>query len=165
MVGIGFSKKFSYAMAGVMAEMSDNIVQHSNGLGEELTGLIAFQLTGEQVSFAVFDIGKGLLASLKSSEDWRHLTSASAAIEAVFRQGASSRVGQGQGEGFRQLFKSLTERNSLIRLRADDSCLSLSRENGEDRALTSVSVHLSGVHVTVCSNLRSSRVLEAEVTF
>lgn len=144
-----FPKTFANALAKIGDEMADNVVQHSGLSVDGFTGMAGYHVQDKRAAFAVIDIGRGILATLKESPRWSHLITAGAALRAVVTQGASSRKDQGEGEGFKQLFGSLVDHNVIIRLRTDDSSLTVAdgltdREGGE-----MMSPFLAGVQVSV----------------
>jgi hypothetical protein len=143
-----FPPAFANALAKVGDEMADNIVQHSATI-PPFSGIAAYHVQEKRAAFSVVDVGRGILASLRGSPKWRHLKNARLALRAIVSEGASSRIDQGPGEGFKQLFVSLVDHNCLIRLRTDDATLTVSegltdREGGEV-----ASPQLAGVQVSV----------------
>lgn len=132
----GFPKPFANALSKVMDEIADNVVQHSGRLPDGFSGIAGYHVDEKYAAFAVVDVGRGILGSLKGSPTWSHLSSAREALRAIILRGASSRMDQGAGEGFRQVFGALIDRNSIIRLRTDDSVVIIAdgfneREGGE----------------------------------
>jgi hypothetical protein len=159
----GYPPGFANALGKVIDEIADNIVQHSGENTEGFTGIAAYYVQGPSASFAVTDLGAGLLATLRASRRWRELSTAGAALRGVAIHHASSRDEQGEGEGFKQLFKALVDHNSLIRLRTDDAALivgnSLNQREGGEMA----SPFLRGVQVSIQCGLRNKRAEEAEM--
>ncbi len=160
----GFPSEFAYALAGTLAEMSDNVVQHSREGGEEFTGLVGYHVSAAYMAFAVIDIGCGLLTSLKRSPAWQHLASARDALRAVVRDGASSRTGQGRGEGFRLLFRSLASRNCRIRLRTNNASMTIADTTTRCIGSEVPSPELSGFQMSVCCALDGQPVEEKAIT-
>jgi hypothetical protein len=144
----GFPRNFANALAKVADEMSDNVVQHSAN-SDCVTGIAGYHVQDKRAAFSVVDVGRGILARLRDSPRWNHLQNARAALRAIVSQGASSRQNQGAGEGFKQLFGSLIDHNCIIRVRTDDSILTVAdgltdREGGE-----LMSPQLAGVQVSI----------------
>jgi hypothetical protein len=149
----GFPAKFADALAKVGDEMVDNVVQHS-AMTPPFSGIAGYHVQEGRASFSVADVGRGILATLRDSPKWTHLENARSALRAILSEGASSRVDQGAGEGFKQLFASLVDHNCLIRLRTDDSMLTVAegltdREGGE-----LISPQLPGVQVSISFAVR-----------
>lgn len=157
----GFPRKFANALTKVGDEMADNVVQHSAESGP-FSGVAGYHVWAGRAGFVVIDIGRGIFARLRDSPKWCHLPNSRAALRAIVGQGASSRLEQGAGEGFKQLFTSLVDHNCLIRLRTDDSVITVAegatdREGGE-----LLSPHLPGVQVSISCAL-GKRAAEAEI--
>jgi hypothetical protein len=148
-----FPSDFALGLSKVFSEMTDNVVQHSGPLGEEFSGLAGYHVSANFMSFAVTDIGRGALARLRDSTDWRHLNKASDALHAIVHDSASSRAGQGPGEGFRQLFRTLVDRNVAIRLRTDDAAMRISDATHAREAASVISPPLPGFQMSVACAL------------
>jgi hypothetical protein len=158
----GFPKGFANALSKVVDEMADNVIQHSGQLPDGFSGIGGYHVESQNAAFVVSDVGRGILATLRDSPLWSHLSTAREALRAIVLQGASSRIGSGAGEGFKQLFASLVDRNSVIRLRTDDSVLMIAdglnaREGGE-----LASPFLAGLQVSVSCAV-SKRAAENEI--
>jgi hypothetical protein len=138
--------------------MTDNVVQHSEPSNRPLSGLAGYHIGPNYMSFAVTDIGRGVLARLRQSGDWRHLTKASDALIAIVHENASSRIGHGEGEGFRQLFRTLVDRNVRIRLRSDDAAMVIHDATHSREAASVISPLLAGFQISVsCALDRPAR--------
>jgi hypothetical protein len=145
---VNFPPKFANGLAKIGDEMADNVVQHSSTT-EPFSGIAGYHVAAGRAAFVVVDIGRGILARLRDSPKWSHLENSRAALRAIVSEGASSRVDQGAGEGFKQLFSSLVDHNCLIRLRTDNSVLTVvegqtDREGGE-----LMSPQLAGVQISI----------------
>jgi hypothetical protein len=160
----GFPKSFANALSKVMDEMADNVVQHSGVFVDGFSGIAGYHIENKRAAFAVADIGRGILATLKDSPSWRHLSTAREALRAIVMRGASSRIEQGAGEGFRQLFGSLVDRNSIIRLRTDDSVLMIGDGLNEREGGELASPCLAGLQLSVICAL-GKRAAESEINW
>lgn len=151
----GFGKDFSLALAHVFFEMADNVNQHS-GLAapNDLTGLAGYHVAEGYIALCVADRGIGALESLRSSSAWKHLLSASAALRAIILDHASRREGQGEGEGFKQVLRALTDRSTALRLRSDDAAVTLHPREHQREAVFTTSPHLSGLLVNLVCDLK-----------
>jgi hypothetical protein len=151
----GFPSKLGAALSMAMSEMADNIVSHSGGA----RGFAAFQFADQQVAWTVVDIGRGVLASLRSSARWAsRLASAQEALLAVWRDEASSRADHPKGTGFRQVEKSLAALNGQLRFRTDDAVLELSGTTGSLRPTYRSSPAMSGLQVAVSCALGAPQI-------
>ncbi|MGC3957029.1 MAG: hypothetical protein QM813_03405 [Verrucomicrobiota bacterium] len=109
------------ALVGALFEMADNISQHSGEVGRTpAKGLIGYSVSLNTVSFAIADIGRGCLASLRENPQWADLPNSKSALMAIINQHASRRLHAGDGEGFKEVFRSLANLNGLIELRSND---------------------------------------------
>jgi hypothetical protein len=59
-------------IAGALGEMVDNVVQHA-GLGAAPRGIIGYEVSEAALSFAVADLGRGVLSSLRDNPAHRHI--------------------------------------------------------------------------------------------
>jgi hypothetical protein len=116
----GFSST-ALALAGAFREMADNTIQHSGpNANTPATGIIGYEIECKTVSFAVADVGRGILASLKQNPEWAALADSPSALEAAVVRGASRRSLAGPGGGFKELFKALASLQGVVRVRSED---------------------------------------------
>ena len=143
----GFPPRYLQALAAVIHEMADNVIQHSGSVG-----LVGFHATDGYLSFAISDLGKGVLTSLRSSSQWVSLANDEQALKAIVYEGASRKDERlGGGEGFKQLFKSLIDHNASIQIRTGSATVRLTPEPGTRDAAFFGSTPLPGVQVSfVC---------------
>lgn len=160
----GFPPIFSNALGKVIDEMADNVIQHSGTTDDGFTGIAGYHVQNNCAAFAVTDVVAGLLATLRTSPRWSGLTTSRAAIRAIAIHHASSRQDQGDGEGFKQLFKSLIDHNSLIRIRTDDAALTVGNSLNEREGGEVASPLLRGVQISIACGLRDCRAQESEIT-
>lgn len=147
----GFKQK-AEAFAGVLREMADNVVQHSNLNGADPQGLVGYHVTTGRFSMSIGDTGSGVLNSLKTNPEWEHLTSSTDALLAVVHQGASRRPFMGRGEGFAQLFKSILDHNGEVELRSLDGRVTLKPSARGRHAVEGLIGSLPGFQLTIeCS--------------
>lgn len=139
----GFSSALGAALSRALAEMADNIYQHSGG-GR---GFAVFCFAEKRVSWCVADLGQGMLASLRSSERWAHLQNARDALVAVWHARATSRPGASSGDGFRQVERSLAALNGHLRFRTDDAVLELVGTSGALRPISRTNPELPGLQI------------------
>jgi len=90
-------------LCGALFEMADNVAQHSaGGCGIPSPGLIGYYICDGHVTFAISDLGRGVLSSLRDNPMWGTLPDSKAALAAITEQHASSRRYGGEGEGLLQ---------------------------------------------------------------
>jgi hypothetical protein len=156
MLRSGIPDNFAWALVKVLSEMTDNVIQHSGTSDGSFSGFVGYYVENLSVTFAVADLGCGVLARLKNSEAWKHLSSSRQALRAVVTQGASCRTGQGRGEGFHELFRALVDRNAIVRLRSGDSSLTMSDGITERRGTEVTSQFLPGLQISLGCFLRQT---------
>jgi len=146
-ISAGHSSQFAHALAGVLGEMCDNVVEHSELKGDIFSSLVGYAVTTDFTSFAVSDLGIGILASLQTAAKWQHLSTAGEALKAAVLQGATSRRGHNEGGGFKVLLKNLVNRDSSLRFRSDDMVLVMGETDNSSEAHIMRSPHLRGFQV------------------
>ena len=145
----GFASNLAAAISMAIAEMADNVYQHSGCT----RGLAVFQVADRAVHWCVGDIGRGVLGSLRTSERWASLRTAQEALTAVWRDGATSRSSATEGSGFRQVERSLASLHGWLRFRSDDAVLELSGATGVPKARLRSSPPLSGLQIAVSRSI------------
>ena len=138
------------AVGGVLGEMGDNVVWHAfESANKPCLALAGFYVCDGVASFCVADSGQGYLKSLRRNPAWSSLQSDNDALDAVVNKHATSRIGENEGGGFKDLFGSLLDFNGCVFLRSGGSFYQL-ENSGETRRLTSrASTHVAGSSITV----------------
>lgn len=149
----GFSPEAANWMARVFHEMIDNVSQHSGPSGASASAIAGYQVLPDYFAFSVSDLGWGFHKSLTRSPDWSHIADDGEALLAVIQKSASSRVGEGEGMGFKELFKALADRGALIRIRSGISLARVVATSTGREAELSTMGFAQGVHVSVCCQL------------
>ena len=117
----GFADLVSSGFAGAIAELADNVVQHSQEPG---TGLVAFCGCRGVFEYVVADSGIGMLASLKAAPEFRSLRDDVEALPLAITPGVSRRGrGVGVGYGYRAVFLPLRAVSGEVRLRSGKAVL------------------------------------------
>lgn len=140
-------------LAGFLFEMADNVAQHSGSSSSQPSpGLIGYCVHPGHVAFAVGDLGRGVLASLKENPLWTDLQNSKEALVAVLEKHASRRPSLGDGEGFKQVFRSLADLNGLVTLASGDGRLRLRHSADGRKAIPEFSSAFPGLQLSVnCS--------------
>jgi len=150
----GFGKKLSIALSKAMQEMADNVVQHSGrDDAHPARGLVGYHIEERWMTYAVADVGRGILASLRTNPRWGSLLSSEGALRASICQHASRRIDAPYGAGFSQVQKSLADLNGKLRFRSGDACLTLAGYRDARRVILSSSPHLLGFQLAVTCSL------------
>jgi len=145
-----FSRSLALALAGALAEMSDNISEHSAPQDSvSAHGIVGFHVSPYRATFSVADLGQGVLSSLRKNPKWLYLdNSADALLEAVWN-GASARIQEQQGDGFAEVHKAVSQLNGSMRYRSGGSILSVQGNLSERNINRSFGTNLAGFQLTV----------------
>ncbi|WNG33297.1 hypothetical protein F0U61_06450 [Archangium violaceum] len=152
LVGNEFPNNLALALSKVFFEMADNVVQHSTEIeGEPALGIWGYHVESRWASFAVADVGRGVLRSLHSVPDYLGIRSAKEALDAAIRKHASRRVTLQPGHkgSFSTLDKRLADLNGVLRFRSDDARLMLDGRGGGYETTFANSAHLPGFQLVV----------------
>ena len=119
----GFPRQLIEPLLGALMELQDNVFLHS---WRPESGLVAYAISTRAFELVTADAGIGVLASLKKSPEFQHVTHSGSALRIAASDGAS-RFGSdsGHGYGIGQLFRALTRYDAEIRFRSGDHALSL----------------------------------------
>jgi anti-sigma regulatory factor (Ser/Thr protein kinase) len=140
----GFPKTLAAGLAGAVAEMVDNVWQHSE---TQVPALLAYHVKRRKFSFSVADTGVGILASLRQNPQFRTLRSSMDAITRAIEPGVSRFDG---GTGFTTLFHALAELWGNARIRSGEAALLIDRTSEHVNGRHCVYLPpLPGVHVAV----------------
>ena len=152
--GHGFGKRLSLAISKAMQEMADNVVQHS-GPDEEhpAVGLVGYHVADGWMTYAVADIGRGVLSSLHTNPKWSSLANSAEALRASVCRQASRRIGAPHGDGFSEVHRSLADLSGALRFRSADSSLTLAGQRAARRDTVSSSPYLLGFQLAVTCSL------------
>jgi hypothetical protein len=132
----GFAKRLAAGIAGAFVEMVENAVIHSR---QAVSGIAGYQWCDNSATYCVGDSGIGVLESLRECPEYEHFRDYGTALKAAVREGASRfGSGQGHGQGFKQVLRSLAGLSGALRFRSGDFSLELNGQN-----LTYVTTNLS----------------------
>ncbi len=152
---LGLQAGSAAALANALFEMVDNVVEHA-GMGDEPTGVVGYQVSSDEFTVAVADLGRGVLASLRENSTHRGLTSDTKALVAAVTQGASRRSGS-QGKGFDQLLRALADMEGLLFFRSGSGRLRMDgRGRGERELAPSNSPELRGFQLSLTARPMAS---------
>jgi anti-sigma regulatory factor (Ser/Thr protein kinase) len=151
----GFGNK-AKAFAGALYEIADNVAQHS---GDDSScpapGVIGYFICDGHVAFAVADLGRGILNSLRENPAWQQLPDSKAALMAVVTDHASRRPNGGDGEGFKEVFRSLANINGLIELLSSEGRVRIVSTPDGRQATPQFTGSLPGFQLSVNCSLNS----------
>lgn len=152
----GFSKQLSLALAGALAEIVDNVWEHSES---PLPGLVAFTVENQRLTLIVADLGIGILESLRSNPQYSHLSTSMEALELAIKPGVSRFENAKRGYGFRTILHSLAELWGIVRIRSGRGSLTLDRTDEKRRRLKKFHPPLPGLQIAITcgAHLSTSR--------
>lgn len=155
----GFSVTVANGLMAALYEMTRNALEHAES---PCPALVGYHAENGMALFCVVDLGRGVLASLRTCPDYSHLTKHADAISTALKEGTTryGRRSDGSplgGSGFRQVFRALTDFNGHLRFRSGDCCLQmLGSDCGPNRGEYHGLPLLPGFQVTVCCRTRAS---------
>lgn len=153
MVDNGFGKKIATGLSMAMAEMADNVIQHSGtDKQSQANAVVGYHVMDGSMTYAVADVGRGILKSLRQKEHWQKLQNSEDALVAVIRDGATRRENESRGEGFRHVLNALTDLNGHLRFRSGNGCLAVDGRGDARKFIVKKVPELIGFQLTVtCS--------------
>jgi hypothetical protein len=135
------------AMQLAMSAMTENALLHAKS---KVAVLVGYQVLDHAALFTVADVGRGVLASLRSSAEFQNLAHSRDALRLALRDGVSC-LGRGNGYGFHQVFKALANQFGTLRFRTGNVCIVMDGTQFEaDLGTESYPEPLPGFQVTVC---------------
>jgi hypothetical protein len=140
----GFPANMARGLTGAVAEMADNVWQHSEN---PEPGLLAYIVRRRKLAFSVADLGIGVLTSLCENPRYKWLNSSMDAIQLAIRPGVSKN--DGGGMGFPSLLNALADLWGNVRLRSGEARVLIDRTQLSRRVDYMYLPHLPGVHVSV----------------
>lgn len=119
---VGFSRQQASLILAALFEMAENAVIHADCSVPRLVGYRVMRATAQ---FCVADVGRGVLASLRSCLDYADIAHDGPAIRKALQDGIS-RYGRCRGGfGFRPIFKALTAQWGRLRFRSGGGCITM----------------------------------------
>jgi hypothetical protein len=153
----GFANRLDYGIVEAFKEMADNVIQHSGpSVDEPARAIVGYRVRHESMTFGVADLGRGVLASLKTNPRWTLLTNAREALVAAVCRRATRRAEVTEGSGFSNLHRALADTFGHLRFRSGGASLSLDGRASPRHAASKDTVEAKGfqLSVTCClSNL------------
>lgn len=145
---LNVTKSKAWALSAALHEMVDNVVEHA-GLGEQPRGVVAYEVSADHFGFAVADLGRGALASLRDNPTHDGIRTDAEALRSAIIDGASRRAGP-PGKGFADLLRSLADLEGSLSFRTGSARLLLDgRGSGPRRVLQRNSPNLKGFQLEV----------------
>jgi hypothetical protein len=117
---VGFAKSIANFLAAGLHEMMTNAVQHASTHIPMLAGYAVYPKTAQ---FTTVDVGQGVLAALKRSARFDHVSLHGDAIRLALQPGVTSDPSGNGGFGFRDIFQALAEQWGFMRFRSGEACV------------------------------------------
>jgi hypothetical protein len=150
----GFNAGFATALSSLMAEIVENVPDHSAPEGVEMSpALIGYHTQPGVVDLSVMDLGRGVLASLRENPKWAWLSNSREAIMATLEKGATRLTFHATGGGFRQAIKSVVDRNGLMRVASGDGAAIVIAVRQGRQVTGELAPWLPGMRVTLSFSL------------
>jgi len=153
----GFGKPTALALSKALAEMVDNVIQHSGpSVQEQSGGIVAYHVEANTMEFAVADIGRGVLASLQTNTSLQHIKDNETALKLAILDRRTSRLNATYGDGFQNVLVAMADMNGLMRFRSGDACLTLDGRGDARKIVTGFVPDLIGLQLTVICSTKDS---------
>jgi hypothetical protein len=151
----GFEKKLATGLSGALAEMAGNVVEHAVPQGRPpAPAIVGFHVEKDVVTYAVADLGRGVLASLRENPLWSHVRTPREALDAAVLQYATRRQNMRRGEGFRQVVRALADLQGHLRFRSGDAALIIDGRGQGREARQRRSPQMDGFQLAVRCSLQ-----------
>jgi hypothetical protein len=138
----------AHGLQAAMHEMTDNALDHAEAI---IPVLVGYQVTPGIALFSVVDVGRGILASLRSNPAYQHLQQDKDAIREALRDGVSRYGPNRGGLGFRQVFKALLDQWGFLRFRSGNGSITMDGDDFDaDKGEARYPPSLPGFQLTVC---------------
>lgn len=146
----GFALKIALALSDALREMAENIPRHSSLLQSvPAAGAIGYHVQGGCMSFAVADVGQGVLHSLRRNPKWASVSKSTPALRLAVWDCATSDPNAVQGDGFRQVHRSLSDLNGLLRFRSGDGLFTVDGRGPERKGVNGYPPAAAGLQICV----------------
>ena len=139
------------AITGAYGEMADNVISHAAPEGSPaVRAVVGYAVYETSFAFAVADLGRGVLASLRESHP---IETHRSALDAAIRRGVTRRDHFNSGTGFPKLHEALADLAGVLRFRSGDSALTLDGRGASRLPRFSTSPDLPGFQLTVACEM------------
>lgn len=144
----GFQAGFAVALSAAFAEIVENVPDHSaSGADKMAAAMIGYFATPGELHFAVGDIGRGVLSSLRENPRWATLENSRSAIHATLLQAATRKVQHTEGAGFKLMLKSFVDRNGILAVSSGDATARVGCDAQGRQMVSGFAPWLSGTRV------------------
>lgn len=145
----GFQPGFAIALSAAFAEIAQNVPDHSAVADHEMAAsLVGYLAMPGELHFAVGDLGRGVLASLRENPRWASMRDSRQAILATLEHGATRKPEHPEGTGLKLALKSFVDRNGILSVRSGDATAHVGRDNDGRHIVMGFAPKLPGTCVT-----------------
>jgi anti-sigma regulatory factor (Ser/Thr protein kinase) len=146
--GVGFPALAAHELQAALHEMVDNALDHAEA---PIPVLVGYRVLPGIALFTVVDVGRGVLASLRSNSAYQRLQRDKDAIREALHDGVSRYGANRGGLGFRQVFKALLAQWGYLRFRSGNGSITMDGNDFDaDKGEARYPPSLPGFQVTVC---------------
>jgi anti-sigma regulatory factor (Ser/Thr protein kinase) len=146
----GFTNSLSSRVTGAVAELTNNIWDHSD---RTETGLLAFEVRSQNFSLVIADMGIGILNSLRKNSLYSAIQTHKAAIEKALVPGVSRFEDTSRGMGFIDFLSIVIDLHGIARLRTGDVALTIDRRTEDENRAREYLIEFPGFHVSLYGRL------------
>jgi hypothetical protein len=144
----GFQPGFAVALSAAFGEIVENVPDHSASAASEMAAaIIGYCATPGELHFAVGDVGRGLLSSLRENPRWATLENSRQAIHATLLHAATRKVEHNEGTGFKLTLKSFVDRNGILSVSSGDAVARVGSDSEGRRVVSGFAPSLQGTRV------------------
>ena len=153
----GFGTKMALALSKAMGDMADNVVQHSaKTTASSAPGIVGYHVGARSMTYAVADVGRGVLDSLRENPKWSGLQNSKIALREAICNFATRRADRKVGNGFQDVHKSLVDLNGDLRFRSGDGVLTMKGASERREGVGEFTAPLCGFQLCVTCSLEDN---------
>lgn len=146
----GFTKDLSSRLTGAVAELTNNVWDHSDKTD---TGLLAFEVRNRKFTLVIADLGIGVLDSLRKNPLYHATKTHKAAIEKALVPGVSRFEDTSRGMGFIDFLSIVTDIHGIARLRTGDVALTINRTKEQEHRTREYLIDFPGFQISLYCSL------------
>ncbi len=144
----GFEPGFALALSAAFGEIAENVPDHSAPTDCEMAAaIVGYFIAPGELHFAVGDLGRGVLASLRENPLWASLKDSRNAILATLEQSATRKAEHQEGTGFKLALKSFVDRNGILAVSSGDAVARVGRDKDGRHVVSGFAPWLNGTCV------------------
>jgi anti-sigma regulatory factor (Ser/Thr protein kinase) len=148
----GFNNSLSSRLTGAVAELTNNVWDHSDRAD---TGLLAFEVRRRQFTLVIADLGIGVLNSLRRNPLYSSVQTHKAAIEKALLPGVSRFEDSSRGMGFIDFLSIVIDLRGIARLRTGDVALTVDRSHDDENRTREYLIDFPGLQISLYGSLDS----------